>query len=253
MSENKGAGAIVFIIIAFAVGAAVGFLGARLFGGSSTSGGIVKSDKIMVQLNKASEVGNNWLVKIDDYAISKAEFEDSYNLLKSTSPQFAGLSPQDEAKLKWQYFESMIDEYIVTLQAVNKGNMNVKTANLLINSSARQSIYTLYLKDNLPVESSFNPTPQEIEQFYQQYKNEFKKSGYNAEQIKQVATENVKKMKLQQWMMSFISHIKEGYKIERNFDAMKTLGITEMGMSGGMGGGQMLPSQAMPQQPMPQQ
>ncbi|NPV01004.1 MAG: peptidyl-prolyl cis-trans isomerase [Brevinematales bacterium] len=251
MADKKGPGAILYIIIAFVVGLGAGFGLTKLLGGA-VSGGI-KTDKIMVQLNKTSDVGSDWLVKIDDYAISKSEFEDSYNLLKSTSPQFAGLSPQDEAKLKWQYFESMIDEYIVTLQAVNKGNMNIKTANLLINSSARQSIYTLYLKDNLPLESSFNPTDQEIEQFYQQYKDQFKKSGYNAEQIKQVAIENVKKLKLQQWMMSFITHIKEGYKIERNFDAMKALGITEMGMEGGMGGGagQMLPSQGMPQQPMP--
>ncbi|OHD55009.1 MAG: hypothetical protein A2Y33_03320 [Spirochaetes bacterium GWF1_51_8] len=252
MSESKNNNMVLFIIIAFVVGIGAGAGGMMLFGGAGGPGGAVKSDKIYIHLAKASEVGADWLVKIDDYAISKSEFNDLFTLIKSTSPQFQNITPEQDAQLKYQYFESLIDEFIVTLQAVNKGNIDIKTANLLIDQSARQSIYTLFLKNNMPIESSFNPTEQEIEAFYQQYKDQFKQSGMNAEQIKQVSVENIKKLKLQQWMMSFVTHIKEGYKIERNFDALKELGISEMGMGGGMPGGQLLPGQGG-MQPLPNQ
>ncbi len=56
-------------------------------------------------------------------------------------------------------------------------------------------------------------------------KEQFEKMGLKAEQIKRYAEQDLYNRKLQEWLAAFVNTKRQEFKIEKNEDLMKKLGI----------------------------
>jgi hypothetical protein len=210
-----------WIVVAFATGLVLGGGGVYL-----AKGGVSKKDCISLYPPKAKEVGGDWLVKIDDYAIPKSEFEAGFKLLFSQIPESQRLNLPNEKTLKAQYLDSLQSEYVLTIKALKEGIQNSDEAKALINSSLRGAIYRLYLKKNSPQdESVFKPSKVEIEEYYAKNKAQFEKLGWKADQIRRYAEQDLAQRKMQEWIARFVMAKKEEFKIEKNKQLLEKIGV----------------------------
>jgi hypothetical protein len=172
---------------------------------------------------KSSEVGGDWLVKIDDYAISKAEFDNGLQIYLSQLPaEYRGR----ENLFKKEYFDSLIGQYVITIKALNDGFLNDKENQLLIKTALRSVIQNYFIQKNAPKDpSAFMPSKLEIDQFNVQYSSQFDKLGYSADQRRQAAVQELQKRNFQKWAVDYMNQVKENYKIQRNNDELNKLGI----------------------------
>ncbi|MCX7820429.1 MAG: hypothetical protein N2258_01990 [Brevinematales bacterium] len=174
---------------------------------------------------KANEVGNDWLVKIDGYAISKSEFEEGYKFFLSQIPEQQRVNLPNESVLKYQVLENFITQYVLTVKALNSGIYNSPDSKLAIKLALRDAIYKLYLKSAIKDESIFKPTKAEIEDYYMRNRAQFEKMGLKAEQIKMYAEQDLYNRKLQEWIATFVNSKRQEFKIEKNDALMEKLGI----------------------------
>ncbi len=184
---------------------------------------------------RASAVGGDWLAKIDDYAISKADFEEGYKFFMNQIPAQQRMQLPDESVIKKQYFDTLVGQYIVTIKALNEGLAGSREGQLLLKTALRQAIYQIYLNKNIPQDPSvFAPSKAEIDQYNRQYSSQFDKLGLNAEQRRQYATQEISQRKMQAWAAEFINQIRENYKVQRNPDMMNKIGISQTPQGGGL-------------------
>ncbi len=92
---NEKNNLIIAIGLSFVVGLVIG--GAIIF----FAFGKKANANISLYPTKASEVGNDWLVKIDGYAISKNEFEEGYKFFLSQIPEQQRINLPNESILKY--------------------------------------------------------------------------------------------------------------------------------------------------------
>jgi RPA family protein len=218
---------IIIIIAAFIVGAGAGF----------ATGFFVKPNQIsqsgMVSLypSSASEVGNEWLVKIDDYAISKKEFEEGFEYFMSQLKQMAaqqGMPEPSEEQYKTMYLDNLISQYVLVIQALKEETFADKENELLLKLAIRDAIYKVYLNKYLPEdEAVFQPSRVELNQAFNQYRDQFAQMGWSSEQIRQYLTQQLAQQKMQIWMQNLVNQTKERYKIERNRELLEKKGIRE--------------------------
>lgn len=206
----------ITLMIGIIIGGAIIFL---VKGGSGFSAGGINPYP-----QKSSEVGGDWLVKIDDYAISKAEFDNGLQMYMSQLPaEYRGR----EGLFKKEYFDSLIGQYVITIKALNEGFLNDKENMILMKTALRSVIQNYYIQKNAPKDpSAFMPSKMEIDQFNMQYSAQFDKMGYSAEQRKQAAVQELQKRNFQKWAIDFMNQTKENYKIQRNNDELTKLGIS---------------------------
>lgn len=211
--------------LAFAIGLLAGG-GIVYFLTSGKKGG----NTVSLYPPKAKEIaGKDWLVKIDDYVITKEEFETGYQILLSEIPESQRLNLPDENILKAQYLDTLQSEYVLTITALKEGLHKTPEANVLINSAIRGAIYRLYLKKNSPKDVSvFKPTKVEIEEYYMRNKSQFEKLGWKADQIKRYAEQDIAQKKIQEWVARFVLSKKEEFKIEKNKKLLEKLGISDV-------------------------
>jgi len=209
--------------ISFVVGLVVGGGGIYFV----TGGMAAKTGYVSVYPPKASSVGNDWLVKLDGYAIRKSEFETGYKFYLSQIPEAQRVNI-NEAALKYQFLESLQAQYILTLKAIESGVLNTEEANFYVSYSLRDSIYKFYLNNSLPKDKNvFLPTKVQIEEYYRMYRPQFEKMGMKAEQIKKYAEQDIYNLNLQKWVMQFINSKKEEFKIEKNKENLDKIGISD--------------------------
>jgi hypothetical protein len=167
----------------------------------------------------------DWLVKIDDYVITKADFEAGYQALLAQIPadKKANLPPD----MKKQYFESLLKEYILSIKALNDGLQKVPENQTLLKSYVRRFLSNMYLQKCAPQDrSGFIPSKMEIENFYSQHKADFDKSGMKGDQIKQVIVQELERQKEQAWIESLVNTVKETIKVERNKSGLLLEGVS---------------------------
>lgn len=178
---------------------------------------------------KASEVGGDWLAKIDDYAISKNDFDEGYKYFISQIPEAQRSKLPDESVIKKQYFDNLVGQYVITIKALNEGIANSKDGQMLLKTALRQAVYQIYLNKNMPQDPAvFMPSKMEIDQFNQQYMGQFDKLGYSAEQRRQAAIQQLSQTKMQQWAAEFVTQTKENYKVQRNNDLLNKEGFNQI-------------------------
>lgn len=178
---------------------------------------------------KASEVGGDWLAKIDDYAISKADFAEGYKYFISQIPEAQRSKLPDESVIKKQYFDNLVGQYVITIKALNEGIASTKEGQMLLKTALRQAVYQIYLNKNMPQDPAvFMPSKIEIDQFNQQYMSQFDKLGYSAEQRRQAAIQQLSQTKMQQWAAEFVNQTKENYKVQRNVEQMNKEGFNPL-------------------------
>lgn len=215
----------LFVAGAFVVGLLAG--GGILL--LTQGGGPVGKGVISLYPTKASAAGNDWLVKIDDYAITKAEFEEGYKYFLAQVPEAQRASLPDESVIKRQYFENLIAQYVIDIKALNDGIHKSPEGELLLKTALRQAIYQIYLQKNLPQDKSgFMPSKVEIDQYYMQNKAQFDKLGMKADQIKQYAIQEISQRKMQEWVATFIATKKESFKVQRNESLIQKDGLNGM-------------------------
>ncbi len=206
----------------------IGFIVGVLIGGGVTlalRGGSVSGDSISLYPPKSSLVGGDWLIKIDDYAVTKSEFEEGYKYFLNQIPeqQRANLPP-DTKRL---FFENLLSQYIINLKALKEGLPKTREGQLLLRTAIRQAIYQIYLTKNIPQDKNiFMPSQIEINDYYMRNKAQFDKLGLKSDQIKQYAIQELSQQKMQLWVQGFVAQAKESFKVERNNAQLKQLGIS---------------------------
>jgi len=206
----------------------LGFIAGILIGGGITlalRGGSTPGDTISLYPPKSSAVGNDWLIKIDDYAVTKSEFEEGYKYFMSQIPEQQRASlPPDTKRL---FFENLLSQYIINLKALKEGLPKTREGQLLLRTAIRQAIYQIYLTKNIPQDKSiFMPSQIEINDYYMRNKAQFDKLGMKSDQIKQYAIQELSQQKMQMWVQGFVAQAKESFKVERNNDQLEQVGIS---------------------------
>ncbi len=217
-----------FVIGALIIGILVGGGVSYLLLKTVKSGG---TDSVSFLPEKLNSGLSDWLVKIDDYMITKSEFQADYQYFISQIPDSQKASLPSENALKKQFLDNMIGQYVIVIKALNDGTVQSKEGQLLLKTALRQAVYQIYLQKYIPQDkSSFLPSKIELDQIYKKYEDQFKKSGMNEQQRKnymdQVITPQLSQQKLQSWVADFVNVAKESYKIKRNEDLILKEGIT---------------------------
>ncbi len=215
--DNKKMNLWMFLVIAFIAGILIGGGTAYILKGGASGSGYINL--------YPPKSGSEWLVKIDDYVITKADFEEGYKyLLSQIPPERQNNLPPDTKK---QYFESMINQYIMTIKALNEGILKSPVNSVILDNYIRQVLAQLYIQKNLPLDkSSFVPSKMEMDEFYNQHKAELDRAGMKSDQLKQVIVQEIERQKQQVWLQQFMAQVRETIKIQRNNDLLQQEGIS---------------------------
>lgn len=249
--DNKSVLMIVLIIAGLLLGGGLGFIIARSTGSStdgssvasSGSGNTKKQPSINLYPSTLDEVGDDWIVTIDDYAFRFTDFEESYELMESQISQlivqYYGIAP-NESQMKEVYLEQIIPSYVLAIKALDEGVMEDEETVELLKNAIIQSLGTIYLEDILPEdEDYFTPTNLEIEEYYSLYKDqllEYKNAyGLTAAELKELVSAQVQQQKLQIWQEEIVQEAKEEYKVKKNSDKLEALGITDVDSTSDIG------------------
>lgn len=216
----------------------VGALIIGVLAGGGTTFLLLKTNKVSDTLDvqsilpvKANNSVSDWLVKIDDYIITKSEFEDGFQYYMTQIPDSQRANLPSESVIKRQFLDNLIAQYVINLKAINEGIPASKEGQFLLKAALRQAIYSIYLQKSIPQDkSAFTPTKIELDQIYKQYEQQFNQRGWNADQRKQymnqVVAPQLSQQKLQNWVSEFVGIAKENYKIKRNEELILKEGIT---------------------------
>ena len=237
--------AAVFMAISLIVGAGIGGGVVLLLKSGSKVSIAAGSGLGVIDLfpAKASEVGDNWVVKIDDYAVTKSEYEDgvkeAFKLYKAQYDQLpaeqkAQIPMPEENAFKKQYMDLLLNQYIVTLKAFSDGVFSSKSSQILLKSSIRQALIQLYMQQKVTDQSIFIPSKVEIDQYYKQNKAQFDSTGASATQIKEYINQTLSRQKLQEWQAQFLAQSKEGVKVIRNPSLSQGQGSTMQSPTSGL-------------------
>jgi hypothetical protein len=186
------------------------------------SGGLGGNGNLSLYPPKSSP---DWLAKIDDYVITKADFEAGYQQVLSQIPEEK--RPFIRPDMKKQYFESLLKEYILCIKALNDGVQKVPENQIVLKSYIRQLLSNMYLQKNAPADKSvFMPSKMEVDAYFAQNKADLDKSGMKSDQLKQYIVQVLGRQKEQAWIESVVSTVKETIKVERNNSGLLQEGVT---------------------------
>jgi hypothetical protein len=251
MAENQEKLAFTPLLAGIVVGALVvgGLIGAGivlLAGGSSKIRSASGQGVVNLFPEKSTAVGNEWVVKIDDYAVSKKDFEEAAKeAFKAYRQQYDQLPAEqkaqipmpDDSNFKKLYLEEIIKQNIVTLKAFTDNDFKAKVTPAMLSMMMRQALVQLYVQSKMPDQTAFIPSKVEIDQYYKQNKEQFDKTGASATQIKDYITQQLARQKLQVWQNEFLQQAKEGFKITRNPEIVGTapsIGVNPAGAGNGL-------------------
>lgn len=186
------------------------------------SGGLGGNGTLYMYPPKSSP---DWLAKIDDYVITKADFEAGYQQVLSQIPEEK--RPFIRPDMKKQYFESLLKEYILCIKALNDGIQKTPENQIILKSYMRQLLSNMYLQKNAPTDKSiFLPSKIEVDAYYAQNKADLDKSGMKSDQLKQYIVQMLGRQKEQAWIESLVTTVKESIKVERNNTGLLQEGVT---------------------------
>lgn len=233
MAKENGNKTILMILIvaAFLVGAGGGFLGGYFLPKKGGSSGVIN-----LYPSKASKVGAEWLVKIDDYAISALDFEEGFDIWYQQMAQAMaqqGQAMPDASMYKGLYLDELISQYVVVIQALEENIFNDSTNKLILNTSVRTLIYQVYLNKQMSSGLDFKPNDREINAAYLQHKDKFP-PGTPTKQIRIYLEQQLSRQKQEIWMKTIVSQTKEQHIVKRNDELLNKLGITSLGNQGMM-------------------
>lgn len=215
-SENKNLW-IILIAAAFIVGLGAGFLVRSLTGGSA------KTDGISLYPPTAAQARGPWLAKIDNYVITKEDFD----LLMSQIPQEQLAMYGSPDDVKRYVFNQLIDQYVILIEAQKSGVLNDKNTRYMLAAALRQAVYQVYLEQQVKDPSIFAPSKLEEEQVYKQYGPMLRQQGKSATEIREIIQQEVQKQKFQVWMKQFVTEARDKYKIEKNAKMLESSGMAE--------------------------
>lgn len=173
----------------------------------------------------SAQVGGDWLVKIDDYAIGKNEFDTGFKMAMNLYPE-QQKAAYPEGFWKQQYLDNLISQYVITLQAMKSGKFEQKEPKIYLQAAIRQAVYQIYLLQNIPQDNSgFAPSNDEISQYVAQNSTQMDRMGLNSEQRKMYAVQDLKNRKMKMWEAQFVERTKENFKIQRNDALLQKEGV----------------------------
>lgn len=170
----------------------------------------------------------DWLFKVDDFNFSYQNFKISFNYMLSNLPdnQLSLLDTNKMIDLEKQYIEQYITENILVISAFDEKILESREAEEFLQIALVKAISQYYLQYHFPKDkNTLMPSKEEINQYYQSNRERFVELGMNAEQIQQVATQELAQAKVKKWMEEKITLLKESYRIKRNQDLLKNKGL----------------------------
>ena len=214
--DEKSFKSLIYIIIAVVVGIIVGAGFTSLINqGFSPKGGSISMFPPVYH-------GQDWLVKVDNYVITKKDFENYYklNIAQIPASQLASVS---EGVLKKTLLDNLLGEYIINLKAINDGTIDKASAT----EALRQAIFSIYMNKYSPQDKSiFVPSSDEINEFYQQHKAQID-PRMTADEITSYLKQFLSQQNYQKWANDFINASKSSYRIVSNSDLLREEGVSE--------------------------
>lgn len=176
-----------------------------------------------------------WVAKIDDEVICKAEVERQYDLFLENVAKMQRVDKQkllarinDDSEVKknpmlmqfrkQNFVDNYIDEYIVYKEAKKQGYHKKDDVQTMLQRQRRNIISQAYLEENIDTQ---NPvTDQEVEEYYKEYR---KKNPRIARLPIQKAMKQIRyqlaKRKKQMQLKKMMQEIRDKYKITQNKEA----------------------------------
>jgi hypothetical protein len=174
---------------------------------------------------KSKGDSGEWLAKVEDYVITKKEFDESYNFFLDQMPEGQKVL-MDESAYKRQYLNELVMQYVVLAQAMQEDLLADEDTALILKSAIRQAIYKIYINKSLPKDQNrFMPSEQEINQYYNQNKDRLTQMGLSAEQMKRYIAQQLAGQKMQLWASDFLDKTKEKHSVKRNEALLKKEGL----------------------------
>lgn len=218
---------ILPLSIGIVVGGLLVFIGGKIFSASSGSKGNPVSS-VSLALPEVDELTDAYLVKVENHGITVEDFTNAYELLQKNLPaQQKEAILSNEPAAKAEILENMINQYAVVATAIEEGFLEDPKIQKQFRNAAQQALLQLYISENMPSdENAFAASKPEIEQAYAQHRQQIAASGMNATQAQEYLSGQISQQKQQRWMYEFISKVKEGFRVERNNEAIKNNGIS---------------------------
>ncbi len=184
---------VVFMVLVFGVG------------GRSVS---LRGD--LSSFGLSSTQPQSYVVKIGDFYLSTDSFDEEYRILVYNStisePEKRDLLLNDVTQKK-MYFENLISEYVILLNAYNEGFLNSKDWDVLSKISLRKAIVESFLNKKIDI-SSIQVSAKEVEKFYQENKEYFRKNNIPPDQ----AEELIKRQLISQKYKIAVSELLNKYR-----------------------------------------
>lgn len=165
-----------------------------------------------------SEVGDDWVITVDDYAYRWSEFETLYDALETQLSQLAvlsGLEPTREM-LQYIYLEELLPYFIFAVKAVDEGLAEMSESRDMARSAVYQLLANIYLQSAMPSEEYFYPTDDEVQEYYELYESQIIASGYTEEVGKEYIFMQLAQSYYQTWQDELVATLKEERSVKKN-------------------------------------
>lgn len=192
---------------------------------------------------KAKDAGSDWVIKIDDYVITRSEYEsgakEAYKQYKAQYDQLPAdqkmkVPVYDEATVKKVYLENLLQQYIVVLKAMGESGFNTAENMLVIKSGLRQLVMQQYLLTKAPNQKTFEPTNDEVNKYYTQNRAQLEATGMPMSQLIEAIKRQLAQQKQQEWLAGFVGQVKENFKVTRNTDVLGSDAVSAPGAGMGL-------------------
>lgn len=232
MSDKK-LSPLSFILMAAAliVGLGGGYALSFLIGPADSSGNIT------FELENEESVGDDWVLTVDDFAFRMSDFNNIFDLtadsLSNTYVMY-GEEPTTLA-LKGAVIQELAMYYMLTVDAIEEGIFDDAAyesyLKYIIMQGVGQIYASLYMEDMYPEDATyFDPTEDEINEVFAEYRTEFMNSGMTSAEIEEYITYTLQQEAYETWQSAasdtMLQQLQMKYSIEMNEDELLADAVT---------------------------
>lgn len=168
---------------------------------------------------------SDWVIRIDDYSISRPELLGAYRIYLEQIKSRTG-STNDTLLLRKAFLDTYIQQYVIAHKALQEEFFTDTDHLLQLRIIMLQSINQIYLNEQIdPEDPDLQPTSEEINQLFQANREQLSQSGLSALQMQQALEAEILQQKISFWLQDYVTRAREATLIQRNSPVLKKAGF----------------------------